>query len=181
MSETNEPCPCGGGLYTVHSEMDDWNRHREHWEMKCPKCKAVYILQSEGAIDSGISYERYFWARKENVAQHDTLMKKASVLVNEADLKARERHFDTWKALFKEKNKKYIWSIITNNGEHYPSLGTFYKHVKHEGLEQYLDWVFKNENDRALILLGVKDDELIHIRAQAEKIKIKAMRLLKET
>lgn len=65
LSETNEPCPCGNGTYTIIREADDWNRLEESWVMNCPQCKENYKLEVKHIIDrDGIDDKVMAWGPK---------------------------------------------------------------------------------------------------------------------
>ncbi len=181
MSKDVKPCPCGKGTYTIISEMDDWNRTRDSWEMNCADCKREYLLQTETAFDSGLSYERHFWARRGNVEKYEKLKQEANKLLKKAYEISETMYLEKWKNTFNGKNKKSVWVAITNNGEHYPSLGTFYKHVKDEGIEKYLESFFKRENSEALKILGISDENISMLRKKAGELEKEACHILKAT
>jgi len=72
---------------------------------------------------------------------------------------AQSRHLEGWLSLFEGQSKKHVWYRLTG-GRGYPSLGTFYKHVKDEGLQRYLSRVFYHDIEGAFSLLGVRDEDI---------------------
>jgi hypothetical protein len=64
-----------------------------------------------------------------------------------------------WLEYFDGLKKRQIWCRLTG-GRDYPSLGTFYKHTKPEGVDHYLIHVFHHDVAAALSLLGIVDDEI---------------------
>ena len=171
MSRDRNPCPCGQGTYSIINEMDDWNRSRSRWQMDCPKCKTEYQLYSRGGYDSSrLPTTHYLWVKKEQLLKHKKLIEQSKKSYDRAIVLAFNRYFETWIQFFKNKNKKEIWSTLTNKGETYPALGTFYKHLKDDGTERYLKRFFENENNRALQVLGIIDNEILTLKNQSESL-----------
>jgi hypothetical protein len=68
---------------------------------------------------------------------------------------------NTWHQYFSNKSKKAIWRELTEDGRQYPSLSTFYSHVRHSGLSRVLDGYFHFHNIQTVInLLGLEDEQL---------------------
>lgn len=173
VSEQQHPCPCGEGFFTAIVEMDDWNRTRSGWVMGCLKCREEYIDFRSTAYDSGLSYTAHRWVKVKAHQQYKKLSTNAKAVLGKAQNLAAERYCDLWLQYFDGKNKKQVWEILTNNGNHYPSLGTFYKHCRpgREGLNKYLRWFFQNDYERALLIMHTRDAEL-------EKMRIEHMELI---
>jgi len=160
VSNIKKACPCECGTYSIITEMDDWNRTRSNWEMNCARCAVEYVLFEQQAYDSGIPYAAKRWVRASSYSQYRQLNAEAEELAQRAAGLAKERYLDRWLAFFDGKPKKVIWQILTDDGSRYPALGTFYRHVRGEGTEAYLDRWFRNNTATALSLLAVTDAEI---------------------
>lgn len=151
MGSETKPCPCGKGTVTYRWEMDDWNRTRGSTTIDCPKCKAEADAREAAAMQR----ER----------EREELLSKARRL-------GEERYLERWLALFKNKNKKEAWLIYTG-GDGYPALGTFYTHVRDEGIEKYLTQHFSYDLDKVLRKLRVDDQEITALLKAAEKLRLR--------
>jgi len=57
---------------------------------------------------------------------------------------AKDRYLAKWLGSFRDaKTKKDAWRRLTAAGKRYPSLSTFYSHLKHQSLEEYLKDAFR--------------------------------------
>lgn len=74
-----------------------------------------------------------------------------------------------WIKKFAGLNKKQIWKLYTG-GSGYPSLGTFYKHVRDEGVTQYLERCFCYDFEVVLQGMGINDKEITSLIEQAKNI-----------
>lgn len=148
MSAEKKPCPCGKGTVTYYMDMDDWNRVRHYKSIECPTCKADAEEKS-----------------RQEMAREQERRK----LLSEATKLAEERYLARWLAMYAGKNKKSAWLLYTG-GSGYPALGTFYKHVKDEGMERYLRRSFSHDFQRALEKMNVKDRDIQSLLKAIEKI-----------
>ena len=132
------PCPCGTGQYAVIGRSDDWNRYEERWEMHCPSCKKNYGLYASNYSRKGMTSTYHCWLPrsllKELTAASDELEQAKKSLSVYVSTHLRER----WNEHFIGKAKKAIWRELTEEGKHYPSLSTFYLHVRESSMEQQL-------------------------------------------
>lgn len=149
-------CPCGKGLYRVTYRSNDWMQTDESWEMLCPSCRKNYILDPITRYDSGISYRSFTWITKEEFKKR----KNKEKLKHKAITLAKRRHLKPWLQSFEGLSKKKVWEKLPKNPWGYPSLGTFYSHVKHHGsVEDYLGWRFEADIED-IIPAHIKDDEI---------------------
>ena len=132
------PCPCGTGQYVVIGRSDDWNRYEERWEMHCPSCKEKYGLYTYDYNRKGMVSTYHCWLPR-------PLLKALSVAAEELEEANKAlsayatAHFrERWNTHFIGKAKKAIWRELTEDGRHYPSLPTFYLHVRESSLELQL-------------------------------------------
>jgi hypothetical protein len=124
ISREQKPCPCGKGSVIDVLEMDDWNRVRHAKIFQCERCKAANNRRAKAL------------AQKQRLAEARD---------RRAFARARKLHFSKWVDTFTGLSAKGCWRLLTKNGANYPSLGTFYKHVAHEGsLDRYLENYFDN-------------------------------------
>lgn len=133
MGKHRYPCPCGKGEYEEISISDDWGGQRENHVMLCPECKEKYVYDLtvvHGHLGDEI---RRGWVLK-------SVLEEERRYRENVEKKARELYFTKWKDTFKHtKSKKEIWQKLTLNGRYYPSLGTFYKHIKGYGREKLIE------------------------------------------
>ena len=148
MTSVVKPCWCGKGTITYITEMDDWNRTRSHKEINCPICKNQDRIKTE-----------------EKIAKE----KKIKSLHTKARDIAVSRYLQQWLSMFSTLNKKEAWQLYTNETG-YPSLGTFYKHVKEEGLLPYMERNFKSDFQDILGKMGIQDSEIKELLHQKDSI-----------
>jgi hypothetical protein len=127
--EETDPCRCGQGTVVFRVKMDNWNRMRRSFETRCPQCSL------EGEIE-----------RRKLQVEHqlgEECLQKARTL-------AVERYLQTWLDRFENCNAKAAWLQYTGGGG-YPSLGTFYRHVREfGGVTEYMRWCFSSDIGQAL-------------------------------
>jgi hypothetical protein len=135
------------GTITYVMEIDDWNRTRSHREIACSVC-----LEEE----------------RQEQEVHALREKRREDLYGKAKDLATKRHLDKWLDLYARVTKKEAWRRYTG-GSGYPTLGTFYKHVKDfGGVTEYMRWCFSNHFEEALKALAVKDDDVEALLAERE-------------
>lgn len=132
-------CPCGKGKYTVTHRSDDWNRFDERWSMLCPRCKADYGLHSYATNRKGIAETHYGWVPKRPLDELAELVKRRDDESRKLAVLLVSRYASSWHEHFKRMSKREIWTELTNDGRNYPSLATFYSHVRQLGLEKVLN------------------------------------------
>jgi len=143
-----KPCWCGKGAITYVTEMDDWNRVRHYTRFNCSACRETAERESQEE------------KRRESEREH---------LLAQARRLAEERYSEAWLTKFKGLNKREVWQFLTG-GTEYPALGTFYKHVKEEGLEKYLHRTFRDDFSKALTKMCIKDNEIKMLLERRERI-----------
>lgn len=125
------PCDCGASVFEYVHRSNDWGQFEKKLINHCPKC---------------------LLSREANQIRRVELKKTVKVL-------ADSRYLAMWLESFVGLNRRQIWHRITG-GHGYPSLGTFYEHVKLEGRDPYLIRVFHQDVAAALSLLGLEDNEV---------------------
>lgn len=148
MVPETRPCWCGKGTIVFHTEMDDWNRVRHHTEINCKYCK----LQQQEKVD----------AKNKREVRRNKLHQKAKVM-------AKSRYLQTWVDRYSGMSKVDAWRLYTG-GVGYPSLGTFRKHVKEEGIAKYFQRVFSDHFEEALDKMGIVDPEIKELLIQMEQV-----------
>ena len=124
-------CECGKGVVEITQRSNDWLQFEEHHDVQCQICKA----------------------------KREAIKQRRIVLHNEINSMAEARYLLRWLGLFDGLNKRQVWAKLFK--EHgYPSLQTFYKHVKHETLDGYLRRTFFQDIREALALLCTSDSEI---------------------
>lgn len=147
MGSETRPCWCGKGTIVCHTEMDDWNRVRQHTDINCDYCKHLQQEKED--------------AENKRKAQRDELYQKAKVM-------AESRYLQEWVDRYADMSKVDAWRLYTG-GVGYPSLGTFRKHVKEEGFDKYFQRVFSHRFEEALEKMGVADPEIEELLTQIEQ------------
>ena len=182
MSVEKHPCPCGKGTYSVRHRTDDWNRTDTSLSMDCEDCYGSYVIYSENTHRGGLPYTVRFWIKVDIKAEYNRLSDEVRAARDQVRILRIQRYLSKWLALFSGKNKKQVWELLTNKGERYPALGTFYQHTKEEGLIAYLERHFKSADDRAfneiLKFLCVEDAELAGLMERAATIEQDAHNLV---
>ena len=172
-------CPCGRGTYTERFSSNDWGQSRTEWAMDCPSCKKDYVLHTYEYYHHGLCETGHRWIKKDIYKKANGLEKSAKRLIGDAVHLAQSRYEDRWLAHFKDKTKKEIWAELTRNGEKYPSLGTFYKHVGSEGMSAYLSRYFEKEHILDIFrILNISDDKILLKLTEADKATGEAGQLL---
>jgi hypothetical protein len=162
VTDDKRTCPCGSGHYRVVVRSDGWGRSEQNWSMECPECEKNYALAVRHDIDSGMSVARFCWVPLALSQEVSALEGDARRQIEEVEMVARERYSEKWHRHFEGVAKKAIWTQLTDSGKEYPSLSTFYTHIREfGGLNAVLDRYFGLEYlPRMLRILGVMDDDL---------------------
>lgn len=165
------PCPCGKGHYAVIHRSDDWGRSDERWEMYCSSCEAEYGLYAHDYNRKGMKVTYRGWVLRRVLRELAT----ASTAVEEAGKRltsyAADEFGERWTAHFAGKTKKATWRELTEDGKHYPSLGTFYKHVAESGMARVLARYFDpRELPSVIRILGPGASELRERLAEVERL-----------
>jgi hypothetical protein len=162
MSSKQHKCPCGLGTYTITVLIDDWNRTQQRSEMECPVCRQNYALYTYYIFEDGLPTDAQLWVLRATYESFTQLERQFSAAKEEVVDFAKSRYMDKWLDYFAEaKSKKEVWQRLTDNGAKYPSLSTFYDHVKRWGLGTYLKGEFMYENlPLILAKLLVTDDKV---------------------
>jgi hypothetical protein len=160
--EDSEPiekkCPCGRGHYVVIGRSDDWGRFEDRWEMHCPHCAVEYGLYESNYNRKGLPTTYRGWIPRALLQQ----LSAAAVELTEAKKQVTEyaiaQFGKHWNMHFSHKTKKAVWRELAEDGKHYPSLPTFYTHVRQSGLqeelERYFEWPKLSTVVRILQLRG---------------------------
>lgn len=171
--EDSEPqyrsCPCGKGRYSVVYRSDDWGRSDERWAMHCEHCSETHGLYSYNINRKGIDETYYGWLPESGLAEILRLNKKISHEERTLATYLKAVHAIGWHRHFNGKTKKAIWRELTDDGSDYPSLSTFYDHVRRSGLDQILGSYLTYSHIKTLIrILQPKDTKL---SAQVKAVK----------
>ena len=149
MWEREEPCRCGKGKLLRRSEMDDWNRTRESSATLCEHCGHEERLRCSE------------WDK--NFSEQRKLFGKAIAI-------ATERHLKAWLRSCDGCTTKEAWFRYTN-GIDYPSLGTFYKHVRQHGsLKSCLEQCFINQVGHKWRSLGISDADVEDLLERSREV-----------
>lgn len=135
---SKRPCPCCNGHYLVIQRSDDWGRSDERWEMHCPACAEKYGLYSATYNRKGMDETFSGWVPRPVLHEVATAEQTAQEAEKRLTDVASTQFGARWRAHFDGKAKKAIWRELTEDGEHYPSLGTFYAHVRDSGMDRVL-------------------------------------------
>jgi hypothetical protein len=154
--------------------MDDWNRHEECWEMNCPECQQNFRLYIDHYRHKGLTHEVHLWVPTSSLNKVKHIEKQLETAKAEVTEIATVRYTGRWLQRFEDaKTKKEVWRRLTGDGKrrHYPSLSTFYDHVRRIGLEVYLrnEFTYNNLPD-IMQSLAVVDSEIHERREQISAI-----------
>ena len=169
------PCPCGKGEYEKVHYSNDWGSSRIERVMLCPNCKREYIYDETIVLYQKDGNEERGWVLKTVLEAEDKYRK-------DVEERAKSLYLKLWQQKFTDlKTKKQIWKMLTLNGKHYPSMGTFYKNVrgfKREEILEYIDKFFEYHNLKRVFeiiwiepdvrLLGLNEDDLNQLRLNKE-------------
>lgn len=143
MCRDKRACPCGAGYYAVIERSDDWGRSEELWEMLCSACKVDYGLYTHKYNHNGFTEAYHGWLPKARIVELEAAGKELARTQEAVSLYARSEFSERWNKHFAGESKKSIWGELTENGKHYPSLNTFYQHIRDSSLQQVLDRYFE--------------------------------------
>lgn len=155
-------CPCHSSTYTIKYLMDDWNRSDEQWEMNCPECRQKHRLHTYYYQYKGMTCKAHRWITKEAHEKVSNIETKYNRMKDQIVALAGSRYLDKWLSYFDgAKSKKDVWRWLTDNGARYPSLSTFYAHLKNDNLEKYLRKEFDFENLQMILSkLNANDNDV---------------------
>lgn len=168
-SERELDCPCKRGTFTVSYRSDDWSRSDEVWTMNCEACRLTYVLVTFTGLDQdAIPASAYGWVSTETC--RDASRRRAQALrLREHGRAIVETLFAAWSDSLDRTTKKSIWRQLTANGARYPSLATFYQHLKYRELDSYIRTYFA-QNFQELVPEGPSDrDRAAALLADAEQ------------
>jgi hypothetical protein len=137
------PCPCGNGHYTIIQRSDDWGRHQERWEMHCQYCLQLYGLYSFDYNRNGMVNTSHLWLPRQMLSELAIETSEVEEARKAVSAFAVAQFQDRWNEHFRGKAKKAIWRELTEDGKRYPSLPTFYLHVRESSLEKQLARYFE--------------------------------------
>ena len=154
--------------------MDDRKRKRYEEKMNCPDCEKNFVLDMYEVNRKGVWKTTSKWIMREDDKKAKKLELEAHEMFKKAEKMAMKRYLDAWmEYLSGVKNKREIWNLLTSNGKHYPSLSTFYKHLKAESLTEYLKLYFyadsTEEFKKTMKILKKEDLEIINIFKKADE------------
>ncbi len=131
--------------------------------MQCTECRRQYVAFEYAYTEKGRHWRAYIWVLRRNADE----LSRLDTALNETETEILERaassYLDRWMALCESSTpKKGLWEVLTDAGAvPYPSLTTFYKHVKASGLKRYWRGEFAVRNlPRIIEALGIKDATL---------------------
>jgi hypothetical protein len=168
----NYPCPCGKGRYAVVVRSDDWNRFEQSWKMLCPECADVYVLHSCSVNRKGFNETQCGWIPKPLEGELNALCQKLESRNEDLTNYLKLHYAEKWRQHFAMRKKKEIWKALTNGGQGYPSLATFYSHVRCLGMEGVLNRYVESRHIETLIrVLKIKDALVSSAIMEIEKLK----------
>lgn len=153
------PCPCGKGEYEEFHYSNDWGSHRTVREMLCPNCKGNYAYDETVVLYQKDGNEERGWVLKSQLEAEFKHRK-------DVEKRAKSLYFKLWQEKFADiKTKKQLWKMLTLEGKHYPSIGTFYRGVREFKREEILDYIyefFKYDNLKQVFeVIGIEPEETL--------------------
>jgi hypothetical protein len=157
---------------------DDWNRFDDRWAMICTRCKNEYALYSYDVNRKGMSETHRTWAPKALANELKGLHQTIDDEQRRITTRVQTNYGQKWKQHFDGKTKKAIWSELTGAGRIYPSLATFYSHIRYLGLEKVLSrYLDHRELDTIRRVLAIKDSALNTAASRIQDLKRQAEKL----
>ncbi len=148
----------------VTHRSDDWGRFEERWAMHCPHCNTNYALYTYYRNHKGITETHHGWVRKPLLQELEGLNERMEDKKRELATYLETQCGEKWLQHFRGKTKKAIWSELTQNGRTYPSLSTFYTHIRNSGLERVLEgYLDYREAGTVIRILELSDVQLTSI------------------
>lgn len=167
-------CPCGKGHYSVTHRSDDWGRFEERWVMHCSHCNTNYALHTYYRNRKGITETCHGWVRKPLLQELAGLNERMEEEKRGLATYLGKHYGEKWLQHFHGKTKKAIWCELTQDGRTYPSLSTFYSHIRNSGLDSvfkgYLDYREAGTVIRILELNDVKLTSIIEMVRELEQM-----------
>src|SRR5260221_300812 len=174
----NHACPCGKSTYFVMDRSDDWGRFEQRWGMDCHQCARNYRLYSYVTFHKGLRYEAHGWAKKTLFDELMSCNKECDVARGRLQRHLMRNYKARWLEHFAGTNKKAVWCALTREGDSYPSLDTFYDHVRRGGLARVLmGYLTDRHADIVVRVLRLKDEKL---DAMAEQIQATLAKMQKK-
>jgi len=110
--------------------------------------------------------------RKDIIARVDAASEALELAKKRVEQRLIDEFGAPWLAHFHGRTKKQIWEDLVADGRTYPSLGTFYKHVRHGGLDRELSWYLRfEEAETVLRVLKRSDPQLAALLSDAKRCK----------
>lgn len=129
--------------------------------MLCPKCRETHGLYTFHTCCSGLTETHHAWVSKKLLADLAEAMTQIREEKISLGLYLEKWYGDVWRSHFKLMSRKNVWLILTENGKHYPSLSTFYNHIRHSGIIKKLnDYLRYDDLEIILRILKINDEEL---------------------
>ncbi len=129
--------------------------------MRCAVCRDAYGLYVSHHNRKGMHIEQHRWVPREVLAQIAAADKALQDQKDQLDSCLQGTYSSKWIASFEGKTKKAVWRELVADGRDYPSLATFYTHVRQDGLSKtLLRYVRHGEVATLQRILGVADEQL---------------------
>lgn len=161
---TKHSCPCGNGHYAVVPRSDDWGRYEERWEMLCPSCKETYGLYSLDYNRKGMVSTSHSWVPQQLLRELATGALEVEQAKEMLSAYAISQYEERWSRHFSGKTKKAIWRELTQDGNEYPSLPTFYLQIRDSSLSQQLSRYFNYRQLSTVVRILQLSDTELHVR-----------------
>lgn len=135
--------------------------------MQCLKCKATHGLHSRAYMDRhGMNVVDFMWAPNEQLRELRDLENTIREQKSELATYLEKQHGIRWINHFEGRTKKAIWAELTDNGQAYPQLSTFYNHVRGGGLDRVLKSYLRYEGIEAVTRILQLDDAVLASRTR---------------
>lgn len=112
--------------------------------MQCSSCAITHGLYAYDSIWKGVAVTRLGWLPRVLLLELSRKYEEMQRAKKEITSYAIAEYGEVWVKHFSDQSKKSIWQELTDGGTCYPSLATFYSHVRQSGLtnvlEQYFDY-----------------------------------------
>lgn len=129
--------------------------------MHCPRCKAHHALYSYSTNRRGMTETHYGWVPERLSHELTDLCKRRDDGSESLAIYLETRYGRRWREHFRGKTRRAIWTELAEDGRKYPSLATFYFHVRSSGLEKVLnEYLAYREVETVRRILNLDDSRL---------------------
>jgi len=126
--------------------------------MYCASCRTHYALYTYHHNRKGLIETYYGWLPVVFMHELTTLVTAIEDEKSQLTKYASTHYGEKWRNHFSGKTKKTIWRELTQEGEQYPGLSTFYSHARSSSMHSLLNDYFRYREIQTVIRVLELDD-----------------------